>query len=341
MSDDHEKQNEGKPSGLDGDAVDHAKKMLLHGVGYKSPPVATRFKKGQSGNPGGRPRATKTDGWKLKDQPVLQAVLDRASQPVRMRDGETVREIAGREAMIQSVFVTALKGNARSQGLALDMMRQADLARAKERAEYRELGRNWQRVQRHEFNAAVADGQNTKLILPHPDDIVLDDDEGFHLIGPFDEQDLLRVEESMRVRDALILQQVLDDRRQDEPDDSPSKGEGRYPGRSGAMVVAMMLNQTLPLRFRLTQVQFIDRQMAYETWTVRRLLKETYAVWTALGKNIKRGTRFSDLDETVRALSVMTEMYQGFRAGRIDPEAVTRGEIDDETAAILDRHHAT
>lgn len=31
-----------------------------YGVGYGKPPLETRFQKGQSGNPGGRPRGTKT-----------------------------------------------------------------------------------------------------------------------------------------------------------------------------------------------------------------------------------------------------------------------------------------
>jgi hypothetical protein len=338
MSDDHEKQNEGKPSGLDGDAVDHAKKMLLQGVGYKSPPVATQFKKGQSGNPGGRPRAPKADGLTLKDQPVLQAVLDRASQPVRMRDGETVREISGREAMIQSVFVAGLKGNARSQGLALDMMRQADLARAKERAERRELARKWKAIQRDKLDVAVAAGQSTRLILPHPDDIDLDDVEGYRVMSPFDEQDLLRLEQLMKVRDALIMQQVLDDRRQENTSDSRPVAVTRYPNRSGAMVAATLLDQMLPPRFRLEDAQLIGRWMAYDTWTIRRLLKETYAAWSTVAKAVKRGARLCDLDKMVRMLEAMAEMSLRSRAGRIDLAAICRGEIDDETAEMLDRN---
>src|ERR1700730_14160510 len=40
-------------------------------VGYKRPPVATRFKKGQSGNPGGKP---KKKSQELDPGKILQAI---------------------------------------------------------------------------------------------------------------------------------------------------------------------------------------------------------------------------------------------------------------------------
>lgn len=52
-----------KPARLSEEAVEAAKSAILHGTGYKRPPHHTRFKKGQSGNPKGRPKVDKASGF--------------------------------------------------------------------------------------------------------------------------------------------------------------------------------------------------------------------------------------------------------------------------------------
>jgi hypothetical protein len=75
-------------------------------VGYRNPPKDTRFKKGKSGNPRGRPR-------KRKDlNTVLQQVLNRR---VTVKGSET--KMAVREALIRKLKDYALQGD--KQTLAL------------------------------------------------------------------------------------------------------------------------------------------------------------------------------------------------------------------------------
>ena len=54
-----------------------------HKVGYRKPPVHTRFRKGQSGNPGGRPRGM-TAGR------ATALALKEAYRPVNVREGDKV-----------------------------------------------------------------------------------------------------------------------------------------------------------------------------------------------------------------------------------------------------------
>ncbi|TIO04214.1 DUF5681 domain-containing protein [Mesorhizobium sp.] len=116
----------------EGDSNEDIKGQVLFGTGYGKPPMATRFQKGMpSPNPNGRPRKAAAD-LTLSEQPMLSAALKGANKKIAVREGGKTTEIPAREAIVQTVILNALKGNARSQGLAMDLFRTADEANARE-----------------------------------------------------------------------------------------------------------------------------------------------------------------------------------------------------------------
>ena len=74
-------------------------------VGYRNPPVHTRFKPGQSGNPSGRPKG----GQNLKT--IFNKVLD---EEVSLREGSEVKKVSKAEALVRGMVVGALKGDQRN-----------------------------------------------------------------------------------------------------------------------------------------------------------------------------------------------------------------------------------
>jgi len=74
-------------------------------VGYKHPPLHTRFKAGQSGNPSGRRKGSKN----LKT--LFNQIL---AEEVSLREGSAVKKVSKAEALLRSLVVGALKGDARS-----------------------------------------------------------------------------------------------------------------------------------------------------------------------------------------------------------------------------------
>lgn len=74
-------------------------------VGYRKPPVATRFKPGKSGNPNGRPKAAKG---------LNTIVRDTLTQKVAVRTPTGERHISRIEAALHKTVELAMKGNPRA-----------------------------------------------------------------------------------------------------------------------------------------------------------------------------------------------------------------------------------
>ena len=88
-----------------------------YAVGYGKPPASTQFKKGQSGNPKGRPTGARNT------MTIVREILDRE---VTVRGGDGQRRITGREANFTALLQKALKGDVRALKLVHDIAVQLD-----------------------------------------------------------------------------------------------------------------------------------------------------------------------------------------------------------------------
>jgi hypothetical protein len=99
-------------------------------VGYGKPPKGTRFRRGVSGNPAGRRKASRTeDGEDSPSRSELDRVLDR--KVTMIVDGEP-RRVSLAEALAMQLTQEALAGNA---GARRDLLRHLTGQRAKTKAE--------------------------------------------------------------------------------------------------------------------------------------------------------------------------------------------------------------
>jgi hypothetical protein len=86
-------------------------------IGYGKPPKQHRFKKGQSGNPKGRPKRSKNIG---------SIISEIADETVEANLKGKRRKISLREAIIRRLMADAMKGDLRALRLALDLINQHD-----------------------------------------------------------------------------------------------------------------------------------------------------------------------------------------------------------------------
>ena len=82
-------------------------------VGYKKPPKGTRFRKGQSGNPQGRPQGTKN----LKTD-----LFEELQEQVLVREGLKEKQLSKQRALVKSLTANAIKGNTRAANIILNMV---------------------------------------------------------------------------------------------------------------------------------------------------------------------------------------------------------------------------
>jgi hypothetical protein len=76
-------------------------------IGYGEPPVHTRFAKGRSGNPGGRPRGI-TPGR------AANLILKEIYRLIKVREGDKVKKMPTLQAIIRNQLTLAAKGNGRA-----------------------------------------------------------------------------------------------------------------------------------------------------------------------------------------------------------------------------------
>jgi len=83
-----------------------------YAVGYCRPPLETRFKKGQSGNPSGRAKGRRN---------MKSEIEEIAYKKVNVRDGDTKRQVTLFEANVLAHAMKGAKGDHRSSALLFDL----------------------------------------------------------------------------------------------------------------------------------------------------------------------------------------------------------------------------
>jgi hypothetical protein len=95
----------------------------LYEVGYRKPPVAHRFRKGQSGNPAGSKRKR---GKNRRAKSLRAELIDELSQSIAVTEGGRRRRVPRQTALVKKIIVDALSGDAKARTQLIQLASKAE-----------------------------------------------------------------------------------------------------------------------------------------------------------------------------------------------------------------------
>jgi hypothetical protein len=162
-------------------------------VGYAKPPAKTRFVKGKSGNPRGRPKGSKNRMPALNEERLGDIVMQEAYRTIKVKDGAKEISIPMAQAVVRSMAVNAAKGDHRAQKTFTDLVTKKE---AKDKKLYDDYAQtmidykfSWEEDIKHHKLMGLAPPEP----VPHPDHIKIDLSTGQVLItGPFTQEEKVK-----------------------------------------------------------------------------------------------------------------------------------------------------
>ena len=252
-------------------------------VGYRRPPLASRFQKGQSGNPKGRPakakaktKATLAETATGRPMKQTQALADYFAQPMKVReDGET-REIPRALAYVRLLEQQAARGSVLAARQLFEMTlhfgEEAERDRAEIEAFFRQYKEDYPVVAEREARK----GTPLPDFLPHPEDVNIRPDGTVIIDGPYDEKSLANVMLIRAWRDAMHLRMLYDFMR-------GATGSEQSASLSLPEFVVVWLDHLLPRRWRLASPDMLRREARLMTASPAKLRAEVRRAFETLG----------------------------------------------------------
>ncbi|MDX8355538.1 hypothetical protein [Cognatiyoonia sp. IB215182] len=215
-----------------------------------------------------------------------------------LKDGQPT-EASIESAVLQRLAASALNGSVQSIRQFNELQRMA--AENKQR-DINSSVTQWRAIrlaQRERFTNHIKKHGCEPLDFPHPDDIWIDDRTGVRIRGPLDYDDYIAMRHTQRIIDACLWQDALERRmnglhREDDPP-------------SGGLLLAELLNQTLPRREQLRGGDIVFRMMRREALSKRQLLTKARQAWLDAGYIIKRGATLRSSCYILRILRMIPD----------------------------------
>ncbi|WP_119388164.1 DUF5681 domain-containing protein [Taklimakanibacter lacteus] len=147
-------------------------------VGYGRAPKDNRFVKGQSGNPGGKPKGTRNKLPALHERRLKDLIMEEAYRQIVIHENGTPMTVSMVQATLRAVAVAAVKGKFHAQTLLLRLVSAVEDQNQELHEEFLDSMIDYKTQWEKELARRKANGLELPDPVPHPDDIQIDMQEG-------------------------------------------------------------------------------------------------------------------------------------------------------------------
>jgi hypothetical protein len=255
--------------------------------------------------------------------PSQKLLLDKAQASIKVKSEGQDKLISILDALMQKSVQLALGGSVHAMGQIMRAIKAAEKAHAKQISQDVEQGHLIRNHYTLKLKNWVEAGNDPKLCVPHPDDIIIDEQTGWNAIGPVDAEDLQSTLKQCALRDALFANGVLDGRMASKAEWAAAGGDiKREPDCTGT-ALALLIERSLPERFQRSTPEWVVFEMQLLSKTKRELLKHVHQSLLACGIAATRGQRLPTMDYIESGLDLINSSMKAIRQADHDGQPMT------------------
>lgn len=173
---------------------------MTDSVGYRKPPKQSQFKKGESGNPRGRPKRPTHAMPEWHEERMKAIIRQEAYRLIDINENGKKIRLPLIQTIIRRLGVFAAQGRPRAMRYFMETLKSLEEASGLEYSTYVKTLINYKEEVGREFERRKKENPSEPDPIPHPDDIIFNGSTGVvELYGPMTKQEQVvwdRIEES-------------------------------------------------------------------------------------------------------------------------------------------------